>query len=174
MLARDITEQDIPLMIDYWFNPDHQRYHEKRGAFGQAQVALLQNQEEIYKGQIETPIKERNYTTIILEKDLRQVAQVHLNDIRDDMTRRIHFHPWFKSLPNKSFGQAVRFWREAIPVSMNYFFSTYPISEIIGDVSVNNKIANFCLKKIGCISREVVQATYLGDEGLYNRYRFFP
>lgn len=126
------------------------------------------------KKQIATPVSERNYTTIILEKDFRSVAQVHLNDIRDDNKRRIHFHPWFKALPNQSFGQAISFWREALPVSMNYFFSTYGFKEIIGDVSVNNKIANFCLKRLGHLPVDVVEATYIGDTGLYNRYKFYP
>jgi len=74
MRAREITEQDIPFMVNYWFNPDHQSYHEKRGAFGAAQLAWLQGQEEIYRKQIVTPVLERNYTTIILEHDFRSVA----------------------------------------------------------------------------------------------------
>jgi len=86
---------------------------------------------------------------------------VHLNDIRDDEKLRVHFHPWPNALPSKSFGQAVLFWRQAIPLSMEHFFSTYGINEIIGDVSVNNKIANFCLKRLGHRPVEVVEETYI-------------
>lgn len=174
MRVRDITEHDIPLMVDYWFNTNNQRYHEIRGAYGPDQKAFLQSQAELYRKQIAIPAVKRNNTTIILEYNLQAVAQVHLNDIRDEKARRIHFHPWIKAMPNRSFGQTISFWREAGPLSLRHFFSMYQLNEIIGDVSATNKIANFCLNRMGYEPTESVVATYIGAEGLYNRYRFYP
>ena len=170
MHVRDITEDDIPYIMDYWFNPANQAFHQKRGPFSDEQKALLVSQPEKLRAQIAIPEQDRNHTTAILEIGGKPVGHVLLNDIRDDHARRVHFHLWRNAATVRGFNHASKIWADAIAASATYFFSRYDMKEIVGDVSVENKIANRLLDRMGYKPVSMIRASYLGYEADYNRY----
>ena len=171
---RDISEEDIPLILNYWFNPDNLKYHQRRGTFGEEQLKLFQNQGDVLLEQAKTPQRNRKGTTAIIELNACPIGHIHLNDIRDDEKRRVHFHPWPNSRPNEIFGQAIGLGIQYLSLSIDYFVQTFGVPELIGDVAIENKFANFCMKKAGYSSMGEYKASYLGYEGNYHRYRLWP
>ena len=172
LAIRDIKESDIPLIMDYWFNPKNQEYHSRRGSFGEAQRAALANDAELLLAQTKTPLMSRRSTTAIVEYRGRAIGHVLLNDIHSNEKRRMHFHAWPNTARIQNLGSVLTFLPKIVLVALDYFFQSYDIEYIIGDISAGNEPANYVLARMGFLPEETVEATYLGEMGRYSRYKF--
>lgn len=171
--VQDLTENDIPMIMDYWFHPDNQDYHEKRGLDLHSEGAeILKQQPAILKKQIQIPVKDRKSTTAIIVLDGKKVGHVLLNNIQDEQSRRMHFHMWRHHLPKQNLGATTIILKQLIQESLKYFFQEFNLSNITGDISQSNKVALYVLSRAGFEPLTSVQASYLGQEGFYKRFTF--
>lgn len=165
---RGVGKEDIPDILDYWFNPANRDYHMKRGS-DPATFLSAEREAAAYARTAETPLAERSSTTSVVLLDGKPIGHVLLNHFNDPEKCRMHFHVWRHRMPA---GDALPLISRIARESVRHFFETLPVQQITGDIAVANKPANFVLKRLGFTPSETLMCSYLGDSQLYNRYKF--
>jgi hypothetical protein len=171
IVVRDVCEADITSIMGYWLNSDNKVYRQSwldiDNSVVQAEIRKIPG---VLRQQISISEIDRQSTSVILSVDGVSLGHAHLNFIQNDAERRIHFHPWRGMIRLSSLGCGFSNVREMAKAVTRHFFNTYPIADIVGDVSLNNHVMNAVMKRSGYRPKNIVRAVYWGKEDLYNRY----
>ncbi len=169
---QELAEEDIGNIMDYWLNPINDEYHRNLGINNTNYKKFVRSHPPKYLKQIATKPIDRIHATAIVNVDGRKLGHILLNNIQNNECVRMHFHIWRNHSKIDSLGGTISLLSKVFPLSLSYFFNTYDINSIIGEVAVHNKPANFVLNRLGYTLEKTVMANYWDEDQLYNRYVF--
>jgi hypothetical protein len=169
--VRDFSLTDIEPMLDYWLAPENRAYHLLRGT--DPAVWIDPERERRALGAVvETPPPERRHSAAVVTRHGQAVGHVLLNDVQDDVRRRLHFHMWRRKIERTSLTDTLRLTKIMARCALRHFFEAHAIDTIIGDIAVSNRPANFALRSMGIKPFATVEEEYLGIRQPYHRYVF--
>lgn len=169
--VRDFTSADIEPMLEYWLSPENERYHRRRGTDPSKWIDPDRERRALTTV-VETAIPERSHSAAVVVYKGQPVGHLLLNDVKAPACRRMHFHMWRRKIERSSLTDTITLTKKIVSLSLEYFFTTHGIDEIVGDVAVSNGAANFVLRAMRIFPSETVDESYLGETQAYNRYVF--
>lgn len=169
--VRDFTLADIEPMLEYWLGSENEPYHRRRGTDPNTWIDPVRER-RAFTNMVATPIQERNHSAAVVLYRGQAVGHVLLNDLKNPAKRRMHFHMWRRKIKRTSLTATLVLTKKIVRNSLEYFFVTHGVDEIIGDVALSNAPANFVLRAMRIFPAAVVDEAYLGERQAYNRYVF--
>jgi RimJ/RimL family protein N-acetyltransferase len=139
--VREITEQDIELLADYWFTADD-AFLLGMGV----DLAKMPTREAFTKRlgeQIGTPYKERKAYCIIWLLEGKPLGHNNVNEIVFGQKAHVHLHMWKADVRQKGLGP--QFMKMALP----FYFENLKLKVLYCEPSATNPAPNKALPKVG-------------------------
>ncbi len=138
---RELTEADIPLIIDYWLSADA-AFLAGMGA-DIAKLPARQDWKKMLAKQLCQPYEEKESYCIIWLADDEPVGHSNVNKIKFGEEAYMHLHIWKADKRKKGIGTAL------VKMTLPYFFDSLQLKKIYCEPYALNPAPNNTLEKAG-------------------------
>ena len=163
--VRELTENDIVLIADYWLNSD-QDFLLSMGV-DLNKLPSRDGLTEMLTTQIRLPYAEKSSLAFIAEIDGEPLGHCNVNEITFGKEAKMHLHLWNINLRKKGLGT------EMVLQSLPVFFNKLKLKTIWCEPYAENQAPNRTLKKIGFefVKKYLTIPGSLNFEQEVNRYK---
>lgn len=141
VVIRDLTENDIELIADYWLKSDD----DFMVSIG-VDLKKLPNREGLttmLKQQIQLPDNKKSSLALILEVDKKAIGHCNVNNITFNKEATMHLHIWDAHIRKKGLGAKM------VLASLPIFFDRLQLETIWCEPYAKNPAPNKTLEKVG-------------------------
>ena len=139
--VREIQEQDIKFIADYWLNSDAE--HLKGMGVDLTKVPTRKQLTQMLEAQLQLPIPQKQSYCMIWEIDGKPVGHCNVNKIVFGEEAYMHLHLWHSG--NRQKGQGT----ELVKMSLPYFFENLQLKMLYSEPYALNHAPNSTLQKLG-------------------------
>ncbi len=139
--VREIEQQDIELIANYWLESDP-AFMESMGV----ELSKLPAREfwyEMLRSQLDAPIEDKQSYATIWEADGKAIGHCNVNKIVFGKEAYMHLHIWDKTIRKKGYGE------QLVKMSLPYFFNNLNLETIYCEPYALNPAPNKTLAKLG-------------------------
>ncbi len=151
--VRPITEQDVPLIIDYWLTATEE-YLRGMGADPE-KIPSREEWNAMLNAQLAAALPDKKAYAIIMLADGEPVGHCNINNISFGEEAHMHLHVWQSHRRNTGIGRA------CVQMAIPMFFEAFNLKRLICEPYAHNPAPNNTLKKIGF----TLTKQYIGTPG---------
>lgn len=139
--TRELTEEDIPLIADYWLiSPDE---HLISMGVDLDKLPSRAGFTQMLQSQLALPVEKRQSYALIWEVDGESIGHTNVNQIEFGVEAHMHLHIWKVEFRRKGIGAELV--RQALPL----FFERLQLQKLICEPYAENPGPNRTLEKVG-------------------------
>jgi RimJ/RimL family protein N-acetyltransferase len=139
--VREIQEEDIEFLINYWLNAD-QTFLENMGV-DVSKMPTKEGWEQMLSQQLRRSYKEKKSYCIIWQVNGKAVGHSNVNKIIFGQEAFMHLHLWEKDLRKSGLGTSL------VKMTLPYFFNHLNLKILYCEPHALNAAPNNTLKKVG-------------------------
>ncbi|MCB9448282.1 MAG: GNAT family N-acetyltransferase [Flavobacteriales bacterium] len=139
--VRELTETDLPLLLDYWFKNDD-AFLEGMGV----DLAKMPTREEfsnMLQSQLQLPVEVRRSFALIWEADGQPVGHSNTNPTRFGEDAYMHLHLWKSNIRRQGLGA------ELVRLSLSHYFKKLNLKTLYSEPYALNPAPHCVLEKVG-------------------------
>ena len=161
---REINNDDIPLIIDYFINAD-EMFLKAMGAIKSKLPSKKDWLKKLYQ-EIEKPNSTKEFYYVIWLLNSKPVGHSNINNIIYNKEATMHLHLWQPVKRKKGIGT------EFVKMSIPYYFKNFKLKKLICEPYTQNIAPNKVLQKVGfnLIKKYETIPGWINFKQLVNRY----
>lgn len=139
--VREIQQQDIELIIDYWLNSDNEFM--KNMGVDVSKIPAKKDWESMLWEQLSQSYEKKNSYCIIWEDEGKSIGHSNVNKIIYGQEAYMHLHLWKQDKRKKGLGTAL------VKKTLPYFFNNLDLKKLFCEPYALNPAPNKVLEKTG-------------------------